>query len=312
MDHRNGTDKWEDYEDHHDTLRDHLVSVTRDSAIRTIESNPSRLPEIIALCKKQRWVFFRRLALTLLQRFYAAAPDLAVAWTLDRSCLNLTGPEYARLLRTCFKTLSKGHQETVLSWIDDGPELPNLPEAYTDTMENAPARRHCRVPARRPAEEVRSTQGEIWRCARRGRRAPSDQLVVRPTSPFRDEELAQMTPTQVVDTIASWKPSSEFGSPEPEELSHTLERVVGQKPESYAAAAGDLKRLQPIYIPGALRGFAVAVRAGHAFDWRPVVDLCAWVTSHPRKVSAEQDLLSMTMPTGETPGSRSFGCCRTA
>ncbi len=94
-----------------------------------------------------------------------------------------------------------------------------------------------------------------------------------------------MPPTQVVDTIASWKPPSEFGSPEPEGLSRTLERVVGQKPESYAAAAEDLKRLQPIYIPGALRGFGAAVKAGRPFDWKPVVVLCAWATSHPRKLS---------------------------
>jgi len=288
MDHRNGTDKWEDYEDRHYTLRDHLVSVTRDSAIRTIESNPSRLSEVIALCEQQRWVFFRRLALTLLQRFYAAAPDLAVAWTLDRSCLNLTGPEYARLLRTCFKTLSKGHQETILSWIDDGPEFPNLPEAYTDQWrmrllaviaESLPEDR------RKKYEALREKYGDVPAA---DAEPSSHQLVVRPTSPFRDEELAQMTPTQVVETIASWKPPSEFGSPDPEELSRTLERVVGQKPESYAAAAGDLNRLQPIYLPGALRGFAVAVRAGRAFDWRPVVDLCAWVTSHPRRISSRK------------------------
>jgi hypothetical protein len=288
MDHRNGTDKWEDYEDRHYTLRDHLVSVTRDSAIRSIESNPSRLSEVIALCEQQRWVFFRRLALTLLQRFYAAAPDLAVAWTLDRSCLNLTGPEYARLLRTCFKTLSKGHQETILSWIDDGPELPNLPEAYTDQWrmrrlaviaESLPEDR------RKKFEALREKYGDVPAA---DAEPPSDQRVVRPTSPFRDEELAQMTPTQVVDTIVSWKPSSELGSLDPEELSHTLERVVGQKPESYAAAAGDLKRLEPIYIPGALRGFAVAVRGGRTFDWKPVVDLCAWVTSHPRKISSRK------------------------
>jgi hypothetical protein len=288
MDHRNGTDKWEDYEDHHYTLRDHLVSVTRDSAIRTIESNPSRLSEVIALCEQQRWVFFRRLALTLLRRFYAAAPDLAVAWTLDRSCLNLTGPEYARLLRTCFKTLSKGHQETILSWIDDGPELPNLPEAYTDQWRMrrlAVIAEFLPEDRRKKYEALREKYGDVPAA---DAEPPSDQIFVRPTSPFRDEELAQMTPTQVVDTIASWKPPSEFGSPDPEELSRTLERVVGQKPESYAAAAGDLKRLQPIYLPGALRGFAVAVRAGHAFDWRPVVDLCASVASHPRKISGRK------------------------
>jgi len=121
-----------------------------------------------------------------------------------------------------------------------------------------------------------------------------------------------MTPSQAVDTIMSWKPSSEFGSPDPEELSHTLERVVGQQSESYAAAAAeDLKRLRPIYIPGALSGFAAAVKAGHAFDWKPVIDLCAWARPSHERYPTQRDLLSMTMPTGAMRASPPFGFCRT-
>jgi hypothetical protein len=300
MIHQNGSDVWEDYswiwrreideygENHNGDLRAHLVFAIRDSVIRLVESNPARLPELVTSFEKRRWAFFRRLALFLLQRFQTVAPDVAISRMLDRSYFDLSGPEYARLLRTCFKTLSKGHQETILSWIDDGPKLPELPDTYTDQWrmsrlaviaESLPEDR------RKQYEALREKYGDVPAADAEPR---SDQLFVEPTSPFRDEELAQMTPTQVVDTIASWKPSSEFGSPDPEELLHTLERVVGQKPESYAAAAGDLKRLEPIYLPGALRGFAVAVRAGRAFDWRPVVDLCAWVTSHPRKLSSRR------------------------
>jgi hypothetical protein len=300
MIHLNGSDAWEDYswnwrkeidehgENHNGDLRAHLVSAIRDSAIRLVESNPARLADLVTLFEKRRWVFFRRLALFLLQRFQTVAPDAATSRILDRSYFDLSGPEYARLLRTCFKTLSKGRRETILSWIDDGPKLPELPGAYADQWrmrrfaviaESLPEDR------RKQYEALREKYGDVPAA---DAEPSSHELFVRPTSPFRDEELAQMTPTQVVDTIASWKPPSEFGSPDPEELSHTLERVVGQKPESFAAAAVDLKRLQPIYVPGALRGFAVAVRAGHAFDWKPVVDLCAWATSHPRKISSRK------------------------
>jgi hypothetical protein len=301
MIHRNGSDAWEDYswnwrkeidehgENHNGDLRAHLVSAIRDSAIFMVESNPACLSALVASFEKRRWVFFRRLVLFLLQRFQTVAPDVAISRILDRSYFDLSGPEYARLLRTCFKTLSKGHQEDILSWIDDGPELPELPDAYTDQWrmrrlaiiaESLPEERRKRY------EALKERYGDVPAA---DAEPPSDQLFVRPTSPFRDTELAQMTPTQVVETIASRKPSSEFGSLEQEELSRTLERVVGQKPESYAAAAGELKRLQPIYLPGALRGFAVAVRAGRAFDWKPVVDLCAWATSHPRNISSRKE-----------------------
>ncbi len=298
MIHQDGSDAWEDYswnwrkeidehgENHNGDLRARLASAMRDSAIFLVESNPACLSDLVTSLEKRRWVFFRRLGLFLLQRFQTVAPDAAISRILDRSYFDLSGPEYARLLRICFKNLSEEQQETILSWIDSGPNfLDASDDAYADTWkmrwlaliaESLPEDR------RKQYEALREKYGDVP-AADAG--PPSYQLFVGPTSPFRDEDLAQMTPAQAVDTIASWKPSSEFGSPEPEGLARTVERVVGQKPESYAAAAGDLKRLQPSYIPCALRGFAVAVKAGRAFDWKPVVDLCAWATSHPRKVS---------------------------
>jgi len=298
MIHRNGSDAWEDYswiwrkeidehgENHNGDLRAHLVSAIRDSAIRLVESNTARLADLVASFEKRRWVFFRRLALFLLQRFHSVATDVATSRILDRTYFDLSGPEYARLLRTCFKTLSKGQQEIILSWIDDGPKLADLPDAYADQWRMrrlAVIAEFLPEDRRKQYEVLREKYGDMPAA---DAEPPSDQLVVRPTSPFRDEDLAQMTPTQLVETIASRKPSSEFGRREQQELSRTIERVVGQKSESYAAAAGDLKRLQPMYIPGALDGFAAAVDAGRAFDWKPVIDLCAWATSHPRKISS--------------------------
>lgn len=297
MIHRNGSDAWEDYswnwrkeidehgENHNGDLRAHLVSAIRDFAISLVELNPARLADLVASLEKRRWVFFRRLALFLLQRFQTVAPDVAISRILDRSYFDLSGPEYARLLRICFKSLSAEQQGTILSWIDDGPKLPDLPDAYTDQWRMrrlAVIAESLSEDRRKQYEALRKKYGDVPAA---DAELPSHQLFVRPTSPFRDEQLAEMSPTQVVETIASWTPSSEYGSREPQELSRTLERVVGQNPESYAAAAGDLKRLPPVCLPGAIGGFSTALRAGRAFDWGPVLDLCVWATSHPRKLS---------------------------
>jgi hypothetical protein len=300
MIHHNGSDAWEDYswnwrkeidehgENHNGDLRAHLVSAIRDSAIRLVESNPARLSDLVASLEKRRWVFFRRLALFLLQRFQTVSPDIAISRILDRSYFDLSGPEYSRLLRICFKGLSAEQQETILSWIDDGPRLPDLPDAYTDQWRMrrfAVIAESLSEARRKQYEALKDKYGDVPAA---DAEFPSHQLFVRPTSPFRDEQLAEMSPTQAVETIASWKPSSEFGTPEPGELSRTLERVVGQKPESYAAAAGDLKLLPPVCLPGAIRGFSAALRAGRAFDWKPILELCAWATSHPRKLSTSK------------------------
>ena len=303
MIHRNGTDEWEDYswiwrkeidehgDNHNDSLLAHLVSVTQDSAIRIIESNSGRLSAIVALFEDEhrRWVLFRRLVLFLLGRFPTFAPDLAAARILDRSCFDLPGPEYARLLRICFKRLSPEQQETILSWIDGGPQFPDSSEGYSDTWrmgwlaviaESLPEgwrQRYEALKAKHPNEPAADAVP-----ASRG-------LFVGPTSPFRDEEFAQMTPTQVVDSIGSLKLSSEFGSPEPEGLSRQLARSVEQKPDGYAAAAEDLRQLDPTYLRGALNGLAAAVRSGRPFDWKPVVDLCVWVTSRPRQIPGRKE-----------------------
>jgi hypothetical protein len=297
MSHENAADKWEDYswiwrkeidehgENHNNNLRAHLVSMTRDSAIRIIELHSGRLPAIVAMFQDRRWVIFRRLALFLLGRFSTVAPDLATAWLLDRSCFELPGPEYARLLRICFKSLSQQRQTTILSWIDAGPQFPT--DADTWRMRRLAVIEESLPKDRRQEYQALKAKYPDVPVADA---APSfHRLFVGPRSPYRDEELTQMTPAQVVDAIASWKPSSELGSPEPEELSRSLARVVEQKPDTYAAAAEVVKRLDPTYLRSALNGLESAVLAGRAFAWKPVVDMCVWVTSCPRQISGRKD-----------------------
>src|ERR1019366_7240314 len=101
-----------------------------------------------------------------------------------------------------------------------------------------------------------------------------------------------MRPAEVVDALGSQPPSSDIDSRRPAALSGTLASVVQQKPDVYAPAAAELKRLNPTHLRGALNGFASAIQAGRAFDWKPVTELCAWTACHPAQIAEREDLPS--------------------
>jgi hypothetical protein len=134
MIHRNGSDAWEDYswnwrkeidehgDNHNGDLRAHLASAIRDSAIRLVESNPAHLADLVSSLEKRRWVFFRRLALFLLQRFQTVAPEVAISRILDRSYFDLSGPGYCGLTSRASARNSKepsfpGSTAARISWM---------------------------------------------------------------------------------------------------------------------------------------------------------------------------------------------------
>jgi len=303
MDCGNGTHEWEDDSlfwcpaienhaaDYADSLLAHLVSLARDTGVRLIDSAPSCLAQVVGSFEARRWVIFRRLAFFLLQKFPSAAPSMAAARLVDRSCFDLPGPEYARLLRSHFAQLSEDQQRVVLSWIEKGPEQ----VAPSDTSRDADRWRMewlatiaDALPAgwRRRYEALKGELGQVPAVDE----FPPDELPpprtrpIGPTSPFRGEALAQLSPAEVVDKIQSWPAPSGFAVPEPEGLSRTLASVVEKRPDVWAAAIEDVKRLDPTYLRGVLSGFRAVTGAGNSIDWKRVVDLCAWVSSRPREI----------------------------
>jgi hypothetical protein len=280
--------------DYADDLSDHLVSLTRDIAVQLVDSTPSCLVKIVSAFEGRRWIIFRRLALFLLRKYPFGFPALVSARLVNRSCFDLPGPEYAHLLRSHFRSLGEDQQRTILSWIEQGPSfLPSAdPSDYAD---------HWKIGW---LGTIADALPEDWRSkcealkVKTGHVSAMDEVASRramfvgPTSPYRKDALAQMAPAELVSTVESWSPSSEFGSPEPEGLSRTLASIVEQKPDIYAEAIDAVRRLDPTYLRGFLSGFGSAARAGRFFDWKPVVDLCAWTVSQPRLISRHKTMSS--------------------
>lgn len=276
-----------------------LVSFTRDIAVAIVESDPSRLGQVVEDLESRRWEIFRRLALYLLARFGVAhAPDLVAKHVLDRRSLRserLTH-EYGQLLRVAFPRLSRDHQARILALIEAGPapELKNTPAAEAwicgwlkviedDLPPSGKTRLH---------ELEASPHGA--RVEAHGTPRPRLPFAIGGKSPFSDEELERLTTQELFAAVQDWRPSGAFGEPDRAGLRRAVTRVIGGAPEKYAADVSLFKDLDPAYLPGIVSGFAAAAEGGRSFDWVGVLDLGAWLVSRPTggAVVSEADELS--------------------
>jgi len=211
-----------------------LISCPRSETLRSAWLNRTQhvYPSSLRRLKSGRWAFFRRLALFS----PAAVPDRC-----SRCC------DFADARPIIFRSFGARVRTATADLLQDTQQRAPRDDSFVDrrraqasgasrhlyrSMENEPARRHCRVPARRPAEAVRSTQGEIRRCARRGRRAPIGPTLRRAnlSIPRRRARPDDAHPGgrhhRVVEAIFRIRQSGSGGA-----ITY-LERVVGRNPRA--------------------------------------------------------------------------------
>ncbi len=286
-------DEWDDWswiwreaiEDHprngNNGLLTILVSAVRNSAFRLIEMEPTRLAEVVEGFEAHRWSIFRRLALHLLVHFDSPDSALLVPRILDRRAFDErhSSHEHARLLRKFFRRLGEAQQQEILSWIDETSSDVQKIAWLKVIADDVPERWRLRLDTLIQVHGDRPAVDELP--------APTP-IYAGPTSPVDHDALVQMSPEALVDFVVSWIPSSTFGAPEPTGLSRAIQSVVERRPDSYAANARLLERLDPTYLRGALDGFASAALAERPFEWVPVIDLCAFATARPRRIAGRK------------------------
>ena len=264
-----------------DDLGAHLVTAVRDAAVQLIVADPGRLSATVVSLEARRWAIFQRLALFLLERFAEHEPSLVASRILDRSRLESAHleHEYARLLRKWFSRLDSEQRKAFLALIQMGPaETDGLPAAGADIW-----RLRWLVVILADLPHDWRVRFEALKTRYGGQPAPDDEasspIMVRPESPFSKDDLAVMTPEQMVDAVASLPGDSRAIR---SEVGKSVAAVVEQNVEIYATNAMVLERLDPSCLWSVFHGFAQAVRARRAFDWTSVVDLCVWATSESR------------------------------
>ena len=121
---------WRPAIEEHEQNRGHginhaLVKAVRDAAEQVAQFDLSKVPEIVQILEGHSWKIFKRIALHVLRRFWNAAPGLGAERLINREMFNDTciRHEYALLIGEHFSNLSPEQQETILDWIEWGPDL---------------------------------------------------------------------------------------------------------------------------------------------------------------------------------------------
>ena len=273
-----------------------LIAAVRDSAECLIENRPATIHDIVRLLEARRWKVFDRLALHILR--LCPGDRLATDRLLKRESFDdLTlRREYNKLLEKGFGHLESQERSTILSWIEQGPNV----QEYCDGRE--------RVFGQRPSEQEALEYADHWRLERLHPirdshppewRARYDALIERfgvpkvypsvstfswgSKSPLEAEQIRSMGMTEIVSFLKTWNPAPDdhFG-PSREGLANAIQQAVAAEPARFATAAHDFAELHPAHVSALLAGLREATKLGLQQEWwPPVLCLCEGIVAQP-------------------------------
>jgi hypothetical protein len=303
-------------EDHQQNLnigvKDLLVSAVRNAAEQMARKDPSSVHRLVALLEEraQGWGVFRRIALHLLRLFPDAAPALVRERLLDRALFDSADVrhEYFLLEKECFGRITDDDRKTIFGWIDQGP--PDVEAARktwqeftgqlaTQEWSNAYIRGWKRDRLKPLEDHLSPAWKEAYANLVAEAGPPQHPEFTSyhtggawgPSSPTGREELAKMSPRELADYLASWKPSADrFHGASPEGLGREITALASNEPEKYAVGAVEFERLpEPTYARAIIQGFDGALKNGTKFDWRPVLGFCGWAVTRQRDIPGRSD-----------------------
>ena len=115
-------------------------------------------------------------------------------------------------------------------------------------------------------------------------REPTNQMAMwtGPNSPISQDEMAAMSPVELIAHLESWQDSGNGWGPEPshEGQGRELTALITTNPKAVAGVDNLVERLRPTYARAILRGWEAALKADTELDWRQVADLVQGVLTH--------------------------------
>lgn len=290
--------------------RNLLVSVVRDAAKLAVEQRSVPAEDVVRLLERRPGRIFRRLALYILSLFPDTVPNLVAERLTDRTLFDDPDcrHEYTLLSHAGFAHLSKEEQNTMLGWIEGGPDV----QAYKAFYE--------KQTGKQPTDELLADYTNHWQgdwLARLGPDLPpewqqryeslvgaygptehpefvsymsvTDAHWAAPASRLSNEDLRAMSVKEIISYLESWQPTpsseKDFMNPLPsrEGLGRVLTNAIEADPERFAQKARQFRGLRPIYVSAVLAGFENAARQKRPFPWLPILDLCLWIIQQQAK-----------------------------
>jgi hypothetical protein len=273
-----------------DEILNALVSAVRDSAIQLSASNGVPAAVLIDALESKNWTVFHRLALFVLSRFPTAAPDLTSRFLTTKQYFDVwqVSPEYWRLARESFSTLSRDAQGMILRWIEEGPTPPEsvLNQIEHDTWDEEWATHKRQWQWKRLswlAESLPDDWAEKYRALvaefgeydfsehRPWRMVAVDPQV--PASPKTAIELSELNVKELAGFLSDWKPSLDPQDGNALGLAAQLNILTRMKPNFIVSNADQFAGLDPIYIRAILQGLTMPPENDVVFPWEPLLSL---------------------------------------
>jgi hypothetical protein len=272
-----------------------LVSTLRDAAIKVREDGLVSDAQLLEILSQGGTAVFRRISMSVWGQPPPADPPTIERLLVDRDQLfePEPSPEYRELLHNSFHRLDLTGQQTVLGWIDEGPDLQIYRETRIQTTGEIPTESDTEAyVARWRIRRLQLISGDLPReWARRyeqlvERYGPSEfvtsfevQMEWGPKSPVPFDNLLSRPDDDLISLLRDFQgEADDWLGPSPEGLARELSASAEKDPGRISRLAPRLIGLRPVYVQWALIGLATAVRNGNAVDWTSLLELLEYVT----------------------------------
>lgn len=275
------------------SLLDTMVEAVRDTAVTEAKKGPEARDLVLAELARQDAPLFPRISLFVLAGF--GSPEQVAEILTDGTLIDEVNVwhEYAELLRKRFGDLDIQLREQIVSLIAAGPNREQttfLRERGDSEQRIESYGRHWRLRrydliAEHLDGEAKAEYDSLLREFDKPDHLTFHSVITHwsgPTSPYSAQELSEMGPGRVVETLRTWSPpEGESMDDSKDGLARALELTVEKEAGEFAASATEFEALDPDYTRALLGGLAKAARENVAFPWRPVLDLCEQVAARP-------------------------------
>lgn len=267
---------------------DGLIIAVRDAAATAIQTAPGQTLGIVSYLLEYHLRIFKRIALHVLSKEPASAPDLAAALLQNPAFIGESWceDEYAELALAWFRSIKQTDQEHIFATIDAIPDqrragwrqrfeeyhrtpptAENEREFDASIIRDATWKWRDALPAarREVLDNIVSEYGDpdAWR----------GQLFPPETSPLTEEDFASRPVSEMVAFLESWQPEQEPVKQTIAALGQQLRAAIEQEPARFAESAGQFNRLRSVYVRRVLEGFESAARKQQKFEWHSILSL---------------------------------------
>lgn len=260
-----------------------LVELLRDVARWSFDAGKLTSEQLLEALESNQSVIEKRLSIYFTSNFYSGALCDEIMSTRGLFDDPLYKNEVANLYKKHFATASPQVRNTVLSWIEAGP----------DDEDDRKFLDHWRLCKLSWLSESLTDESLIQYSALLEKFGP-DALDLADrnhhmtsgwgsVSPFTVDELTALPIDQAVKLVTEWKPSvsGAFRSPSLDGLADTFGKVVANNAVKWSQSALSISGMKPYFVSRSLNGWLAYARDKSDLDWSRLMDLADHVLALP-------------------------------